>query len=169
MGAEQSYQKAVSKNNYDIFYDDIEDLQEYLKHNDTTVIGKEYNLDDIDVDKYSLFKLLSNSVSKEDRNKVKDTSDLLDKIKMSLDMFVLYDNYNLKHRVLIKDLSKKLKNQNKNLKNKSEEVDTLQVELNDIKIQTEKNNKIKLFLIIMVILLVILIGLICILLYLKFN
>lgn len=167
MGANQSYQKA-DKPNVD-FKDDIKDLHEYLKPIDPPKQGKEYDLDEIDIDKYSLYDLLQKSVSDENRQKIKIDSDLLDKIKMSLDMYVLYDNYNLKHKVLITDLSKKLENQKKDIKNKSEEIDILNVKINDIKIETNKNNNIKLFLRIGIILLVILIGIIIILLYLSFN
>jgi len=162
MGAEQSYQKAERPNIN--FYNDIEDLQEYLKPIEKTKLGKEY-----DLDKYSLYDLLQKSTSKQNLNKIKENSELLDKIKMSLDMYVLYDNYNIKHKVLVKDLSKKLENQNKKIKNKSEEIDTLNFKINDIKKNSNKNSNIKLILLISIILLIILIGIICIFIFLKFN
>jgi hypothetical protein len=166
MGAEQSYQKADSpKIN---FNDDIEDLQEYLAQStETSILGKEYDIDNID--KYSLYDLLQKSVSSGNSQSLKDNSDLLDKIKMSLDMYVLYDNYNLKHNVLVTDLSKKLENQNKEIKGKSEEIDTLTFKINNIKINSKKNSNIKLVLLIGVIILVILIPIICIFIYLKFT
>ena len=167
MGAEQSYQKAERPNIN--FYNDIEDLQEYLKPIEKTKLGKEYDIDQLDLDKYSLYDLLQKSTSKQNLNKIKENSELLDKIKMSLDMYVLYDNYNIKHKVLVKDLSKKLENQNKKIKNKSEEIDTLNFKINDIKKNSNKNSNIKLILLISIILLIILIGIICIFIFLKFN
>ena len=122
MGAEQSYQKAVGKKIN--FSNDIADLQAYLKQNNTNTEIKEYNLDEIDIDKYSLYQLLHKYASKQNREKINKDYDLLDKIKLSLDMYVLYDNYNLKHKVLVTDLSKKLENQKKKIKGKSEEIDT---------------------------------------------
>jgi len=167
MGAEQSYQKA---NNPTIsFKNDIEDLQEYLKPIESIKIGKEYDINNIDLDKYSLFDLLEQSVTIENRNQIMNDSKLLDKIKISLDMYLLYDNYNLKHKILIKDLSKKLNNQNNSLKGKSEEIDVLNYKLNDIKINTQKNNKTNLLLILGIIMLIILIIIISILIYVKVN
>jgi len=163
MGAEQSYQKADSPN-VD-FKDDIKNLQLYLAESDASSDSvEEYSLDGIDIDKYSL---LDGDIEQE--QKVKINSELLDKIKMSLDMYVLYDNYNLKHKVLITDLSKKLENQNKEIKGKSEEIDTLTFKINDIKINSKKNNNIKLVLLIGISILVILIPIICIFIYLKIN
>ena len=167
MGAEQSYQKEERPNIN--FYNDIEDLQEYLKPIETTKLGNEYDIDQIDLDKYSLYDLLQKSASKQQLNKIKENSELLDNIKMSLDTYVLYDNYNLKHKVLVTDLSKKLENQNKKIKNKSEEIDTLSFKINDIKINSKKNNNIKLILLIGIIILVIFISIICIFIYLKFT
>lgn len=167
MGAEQSYQKADSPN-VD-FKDDIKNLQLYLKPIDPPQKGTEYNLDEIDFDKYSLYDLLQKSVSHRNSQTLKNNSDLLDKIKMSLDMYVLYDNYNLKHKVLVTDLSKKLENQNKEIKGKSEEIDTLNFKINDIKINSKKNNNIKLVLLIGIIIIIILIPIICIFIYLKLN
>ena len=168
MGAEQSYQKADTPKIS--FENDIYDLQEYLKPIKKEIkIMKEYDISDIDIDKYSLFDLLKQSVSIKDKNKIMNDSKLLDKIKISLDMYLLYDNYNLNHKVLLKDLSKKLENQNKKLKGKSEEIDILNYKLNDIKLKTKKNYNIKLLLIIGIILLVILITVISILIYLKVN
>tara|TARA_B110000285_G_C14812579_1_gene462666 strand:+ start:124 stop:639 length:516 start_codon:yes stop_codon:yes gene_type:complete len=166
MGAEQSYQKKDSSS-ID-FNGDIEDLHEYLKPLETTKLGKEYDIDNIDLDKYSLYDLLQKSASKQNINKIKLDSELLDKIKMSLDMYVLYDNYNLKHKVLVTDLSKKLENQNKEIKGKSEEIDTLIFKIKDIKNNSKKNSNIKLLILIGIIILVILIPIICIFIYLKF-
>ena len=167
MGAEQSYQKAESPNiNFD---DDIEDLQEYLKPIETIKIGKEYDINSINLEKYSLYDLLKQSVSKEDTTKIKNDSKLLDKIKISLDMYLLYDNYNLKHKVLVTDLSKKLELQNKNIKGKSEEIDILNYKLKDINMNTDKNNNTKLLLIICIIIFIILIIIIGFLIYLKVN
>jgi hypothetical protein len=167
MGAEQSYQKAESPNiNFD---DDIEDLQEYLKPIETIKIGKEYDINSINLEKYSLYDLLKQSVSKEDTTKIKNDSKLLDKIKISLDMYLLYDNYNLKHKVLVTDLSKKLELQNKNIKGKSEEIDILNFKINDIKMNTKTNNNTKLLLIIGIIILALLISILSILIYVKIN
>jgi hypothetical protein len=169
MGAEQSYQKADSPTIN--FNNDIENLQLYLAESDeqSNEPANEYSLDGIDIDKYSLYDLLQKSVSSRNSQTLKNNSDLLDKIKMSLDMYVLYDNYNLKHKVLVTDLSKKLENQNKEIKGKSEEIDTLTFKINDIKSNSKKNSNIKLLLLIGIIILVILIGLICIYIYLKLN
>ena len=168
MGAEQSYQKAKSPTVS--FKQDIEDLQEYLKKPiDTIKIGKEYNINDINLDKYSLFDLLNQSISKEDTTKIRNDSKLLDKIKISLDMYVLYDNYNVKHKVMITDLSKKLENQNKYLKGRSEEIDVLNYKLKDLKINNQKDKKTNLLLIIGIIILIILICILCFLIYLKVN
>lgn len=167
MGAEQSYQKAESPNiNFD---DDIEDLQEYLKPIETIKIGKEYDINSINLEKYSLYDLLKQSVSKEDTTKIENDSKLLDKIKISLDMYLLYDNYNLKHKVLVTDLSKKLELQNKNIKGKSEEIDILNFKINDIKMNTKTNNNTKLLLIIGIIILALLISILSILIYVKIN
>jgi len=167
MGAEQSYQKADSPTIS--FKNDIEDLQEYLKPIETIKKGKEYDINSINLEKYSLYDLLKQSISKKDITKIKNDSKILDKIKISLDMYLLYDNYNVKHKVMIKDLSKKLENQNKNIKDKSEEIDILNFKLKDIKINTNKNNNTKLLLIIGVIILIILIIIIGFLIYLKVN
>ena len=167
MGAEQSYQKAESPNiNFD---DDIEDLQEYLKPIETIKIGKEYDINSINLEKYSLYDLLKQSVSKEDTTKIENDSKLLDKIKISLDKYLLYDNYNLKHKVLVTDLSKKLELQNKNIKGKSEEIDILNFKINDIKMNTKTNNNTKLLLIIGIIILALLISILSILIYVKIN
>lgn len=167
MGAEQSYQKADIQNIN--FKNDIENLQEYLKPIESIKINKEYDINNIDLDKYSLLDLLKQSVTKEDRKQIMNDSKLLDKIKISLDMYLLYDNYNLKHKVLIKDLSKKLNNQNNKLKGKSEEIDILNYKLNDVKINTQKNNKTKSLLMVGIIMLIILIVILGILIYLKVN
>ena len=111
MGAEQSYQKAESPNIS--FKNDIEDLQEYLKPIESIKKGNEYDINSINLEKYSLYDLLKQSISKKDLTKIKNDSKILDKIKLSLDMYLLYDNYNVKHKVMITDLSKKLENQNK--------------------------------------------------------
>ena len=167
MGAEQSYQKADSPNIS--FKDDIENLQEYLKPIETIEKGKEYDINSINLEKYSLYDLLKQSISKEDITKIKNDSKILDKIKISLDMYLLYDNYNVKHKVMITDLSKKLENQNKNIKGKSEEIDILNYKLKDINMNTDKNNNTKLLLIIGIIILIILIIIISVLIYLKVN
>ena len=169
MGAEQSYQKADKPTV--VFKNDIQNLQLYLAQSNeqSDYPTNTRSLDEIDIDKYSLYDLLKNSASNQNRQQIKMYSDLLDKIKMSLDMYVLYDNYNLKHKVLITDLSKKLENQNKEIKGKSEEIDTLTFKINDIKKNSKKNNNIKLLLIIGIIILVILIGIMCVYIYFKLN
>jgi hypothetical protein len=81
----------------------------------------------------------------------------LEKIKRSIDLIMLYDNYNLKNGVIIKDLSKKYTNQTADLKKRTEYTDLINHELNVIKHKINKNNKIDKTLLIFIIIFVLLI------------
>ena len=169
MGAEQSYEKE-SNDDIDIFSGDIQDLQMYLNTQTQTIPEQIYELDISNIDKYSLNELIEDvSITKANRIKIKETSELLDNIKMSLDMYLLYDNYNVKNKVILKDINKKLINQNTEIKKKHEEIDGLKFEYDHIKIKLDKHRSIRkyllLFILIMVVLILVMIGL----LYIKYN
>ena len=72
-------------------------------------------------------------------NEDKDIIPNYEALKTNLKLYLLYDNYNNKNSVIIKDLNKKLKNQTNELKLKHEDYDKIQFDLEIIK---EKNNKI---------------------------
>ena len=170
MGAEQSYQKASKSTDLNIFNDDIDDLQMYLNSKPTTSTQSGFILDSIDIDKYSLNELIEDvSITEANRKTIKETSELLDNIKMSLDMYLLYDNYNVKNKVILKDINKKLINQNSEIKKKHEEIDGLKFENDHIRNKLDKHRSIRkyllLFILIMVVLILVMIGL----LYIKYN
>ena len=85
---------------------------------------------------------------------------------MSLDLIQLYDNYNLKNNLIIKDLSKKYNNQIAEIKNRNESTDLLSHDLNVIKNKVNKNkiiNRNLLIFIIIFLLIIIILG--CIIVY----
>jgi hypothetical protein len=98
-----------------------------------------------------------------------DISTNLEKIKASMDMYLLYDNYNLKNNVIIKDLKKKLQNQNAEVKTDDEQIDKLKFNINNLKENIETNKSIKLYLLIVIILALLLIIIFSVLLYFKYK
>jgi hypothetical protein len=185
MGASQSYEKAALEINLN---SEIEDLEIYLNLEALNAENSEEeakNLaesskcnpknsnswcSDDKLNKYSLLKLYEEEkkggeMSVDD----KTISNNLEKIKASMDMYLLYDNYNLKNNVIIKDLKKKLQNQNAEVKTDDEQIDKLKFNINNLKENIETNKSIKLYLLIVIILALLLIIIFSVLLYLKFK
>jgi len=157
MGASSSYQKK----GHSELYSEVQNLQAYLDHKYTTPVG---NATLINLD--SLF----NEYLDKDLNK-KQTEDILkvQKLKTSMELYLLYDNYNVKNSVIIKDLTKKYENQMKELKKQNEKNDMLSHNINILKTKITKNNNINTTLLVFIIIFVILIILLGVLIYLKYK
>ena len=146
MGASQSYQKHTALSIK--FENDIDNLTEFLKPHSTTSV-------------------LSESATSATAGAAADAAagaaavaagkNTLYKIRRSIDLIMLYDNYNLKNGVIIKDLSKKYKNQLAEIKKRTEYTDLIKYDLNVIKNKINKNNKINKTLLIFIIIFVLLI------------
>lgn len=155
MGASQSYQKET---NDPIFTNDIDDLNSFLNYSFSTNAATESkiahprnffkNIRDNEID--SINNLCSENCGTNIFNN-------LEKIKRSIDLIMLYDNYNLKNGVIIKDLSKKYNNQLAEIKKRTEYTDLINHDLNVIKNKINKNNKIDKTLLIFIIIFVLLI------------
>jgi hypothetical protein len=160
MGASQSYQKPTAQSNIDFQYD-IDDLTSFLNYSFPT------DATNTQITDPNFFKNIRNKV-------IKNTGDSenifnnLEKIKRSIDLIMLYDNYNLKNGVIIKDLSKKYNNQLAEIKKRTEYTDLINHDLNVIKNKINKNNKIDKTLLIFIILFVLLIIIFGFLIALKF-
>jgi hypothetical protein len=148
MGASQSYQKET--NDSITFTNDIDDLNSFLNYSFPTDATNTQITDN------NFFKNIRDKV-------IQNTGDSenifnnLEKIKRSIDLIMLYDNYNLKNGVIIKDLSKKYNNQLAEIKKRTEYTDLINHDLNVIKNKINKNNKIDKTLLIFIILFVLLI------------
>ncbi len=160
MGASQSYEKATGTElNFEY---DIENLSSFLNQTkpsgQTTQSGGVITFNDLrDTNNYS-----DQTLQATFNNTVNNT----EKIKRSLDLIQLYDNYNLKNNVIIKDLSKKYNNQIAEIKNRNESTDLLSHDLNVIKNKVTKNkiiNRNLLIFIIIFVLIIIILG--CIIVY----
>ena len=179
MGAAQSYEKA-SVNNPQLS-NTIDDLNSILK-NDTnpnpnpnpnptcnTLDSTSWCHDD-NLNKYSILKLWEKAgVDGSGDTEISKLSNNLEKIKASMDMYLLYDNYNLKNNVIIKDLEKKIRNQNGDVKTDEEKIYKLKFNINNLKENIEKNKNIKLYLLIVIILTLLLIIIVSVFLYFKYK
>ena len=144
MGASQSYQKPTALTIK--FENDIDNLTEFLKPHSTTSVLSE-----------SGASATSAAADAAGAAAVAAGKDTLNKIRRSIDLIMLYDNYNLKNGVIIKDLSKKYKNQLAEIKKRTEYTDLIKYDLNVIKNKINKNNKINKTLLIFIIIFVLLI------------
>jgi hypothetical protein len=163
MGAKISYEKDKGTLGDIDFTHDIENLSSFL--NQTTQAGQSKPSQGIEFenlrDKYPSLNL-----TEDGKTKFNNTVNNTEKIKRSLDLIQLYDNYNLKNNVIIKDLSKKYNNQIAEIKNRNESTDLLSHDLNVIKNKVNKNKIINRNLLIFIIIFVlIIITLLCIIAY----
>jgi len=165
MGASQSYQKPTAQSNINFQYD-IDDLTSFLNYSFPT------DATNTQITNPNFFKNIRNKVIKNTGNSedvdMKNIFNNLEKIKRSIDLIMLYDNYNLKNGVIIKDLSKKYNNQLAEIKKRTEYTDLINHDLNVIKNKINKNNKIDKTLLIFIILFVLLIIVLGFLTALKF-
>ena len=152
MGASQSYQKANAQSNIN-FQNDIDDLTGFLNYSFPTVTVQS-KITDPNFFKNIRDKAIENTIHSE-KEDMQNIFNNLEKIKRSIDLIMLYDNYNLKNGVIIKDLSKKYNNQLAEIKKRTEYTDLINHDLNVIKNKINKNNKINYNLLIFIILLVI--------------
>lgn len=163
MGASSSYQKK-GHIELDSLYSEVQKLQAYLDDTYNTPDGEAELIDTIELD--NLFdKYLNKDLTetqKEDIRKVQ-------KLKTSMELYLLYDNYNVKNSVIIKDLTKKYENQMKELKNQNEKNDLLSHNINILKTKITKNNNTNTTLLVFIIIFVILIILLGVLIYLKYK
>ena len=160
MGASSSYQKK-GHSDLESLDSEVQNLQAYLNHNYTKPVGDAtlINLDSL-FNEYLEKKLSPNQ--KEDILKVQ-------KLKTSMELYLLYDNYNVKNSVIIKDLTKKYENQMKELKNQNEKNDMMSHNINILKNKIIKNNNTNTTLLVFIIIFVILIILLGVLIYLKYK
>jgi len=151
MGASQSYQKET--NDSINFTNDIENLNSFLNYSFPTDGATQSKITDP-----IFFKNIRDKVIHHNNElDMQDIFNNLEKIKRSIDLIMLYDNYNLKNGVIIKDLSKKYNNQLSEIKKRTEYTDLINHDLNVIKNKINKNNKIDTTLLIFIILFVLLI------------
>jgi len=157
MGASQSYQKADEKSIIDNFQNDIDNLNSFLNYEFPPITMATSTIDD------KFFNNIRTKIEKRGvgtdgtQTNISDIFDKLEKIKRSIDLIMLYDNYNLKNSVIIKDLSKKSINQLAEIKKRTEYTDLINHELNVIKHKINNNNKIDKTLLIFIIIFVLLI------------
>jgi len=166
MGASQSYQKANAQSKI-VFQNDIDDLTGFLKNTFPTDSAVQSKIAD-DSDFFKKIRKKYYEKTNGDDSIFNDILDNLEKIKRSIDLIMLYDNYNLKNGVIIKDLSKKYNNQLAEIKKRTEYTDLINHDLNVIKNKINKNNKIDKTLLIFIILFVLLIIVLGFLTALKF-
>ena len=165
MGASQSYQKPNTQPNID-FQNDIDDLTSFLNYSFPTVTVQS-KITDPNFFKNIRDKAIENTIHSE-KEDMQNIFNNLEKIKRSIDLIMLYDNYNLKNGVIIKDLSKKYNNQLAEIKKRTEYTDLINHDLNVIKNKINKNNKIDTTLLIFIIIFVLLIIVLGFLTALKF-
>jgi len=162
MGASSSYQK---KGHIEIELDlEVQNLQAYL--------DDKYNTPDGDaklIDTNELDNLFDKYLNKDLNNQQKQDILKVQKLKTSMELYLLYDNYNVKNSVIIKDLTKKYENQMKELKNQNEKNDMLSHNINILKTKITKNNNTNTALLVFIIIFVILIILLGVLIYLKYK
>ena len=176
MGATQSYEKAsVNNTDLDNTIDDLDSIlsddiaKQTQTHTCNTSVSTSWCHDD-NLNKYSILKLWEKAgVDGQGDTEISKLLNNLEKIKASMDMYLLYDNYNLKNNVIIKDLEKKIRNQNGDVKTDDEKIYKLKFNINNLKENIEKNKNIKLYLLIVIILALLLIIIFSVLLYLKFK
>ena len=158
MGASQSYQKADEQSTID-FQDDIDNLNSFLNYEFPTITMATSTIGDTDFFNKIRTKIEKRGVGTDGgtQTTISDIFDKLEKIKRSIDLIMLYDNYNLKNSVIIKDLSKKSINQLAEIKKRTEYTDLINHELNVIKHKINNNNKTDKTLLIFIIIFVLLI------------
>jgi len=169
MGASSSYQKKDHiENELDSLESEVQNLQAYLndKYNtpdgDVELIGT----DELD----NLFeKYLNKDLNKDLNDKQEKDIRTVQELKTSMELYLLYDNYNVKNSVIIKDLTKKYENQMKELKKQNEKNDLLSHNINILKNKITKNNNTNTALLVFIIIFVILIILLGVLIYLKYK
>ena len=161
MGASQSYQKRIKIDELSLA-NDIDDLTGFLNYRFPTNASVESS--ETDEDFFNTIrndKIASiNELCKTDKDSSECGTNIfnnLEKIKRSIDLIMLYDNYNINNGVIIKDLSKKYNNQIAEIKKRTEYTDLINYDLNVIKNKINKNNKIDRTLLIFIIIFVILI------------
>ena len=148
MGASQSYQKPTALP-ID-FENDIDNLTDFLSSSSTTSVLSEAGASATSAAGAAADAAAGAAAVAAGKN-------TLNKIRRSIDLIMLYDNYNLKNGVIIKDLSKKYKNQLAEIKKRTEYTDLIKYDLNVIKNKINKNNKINKTLLIFIIIFVLLI------------
>ena len=166
MGANNSYEKNtnpdVDDTNPEAEIDGLFDaLQSYLNTPHTTIPVATIQgtlpvltLDTLDAEQVRLLKT-SNGY------------EIIIKLKTSLDLYSLYNNYSRKNSVIIKDLSKKYKNQNKELKNQSENNDMIQHNILLVKNKIEKKKYTNKVLLIFIIVFIVIIAILASFVYIK--
>jgi hypothetical protein len=155
MGASQSYKKSTAQSKIN-FQNDIDNLTSFLEHSFPTKTNAASNINE----NGNFFKNIRDKYNEQKEGvdpKFNTILDNLEKIKRSIDLIMLYDNYNLKNGVIIKDLSKKYNNQLAEIKKRTEYTDLINYDLNVIKNKINKNNKIDKTLLIFIIIFVLLI------------
>ena len=163
MGASSSYQKKDHiENELD---SEVQNLQAYLddKYNTPDGVAKLIDTNELD----NLFDKYLNTYFS-DTNKT-NAIRKVQELKTSMELYLLYDNYNVKNSVIIKDLTKKYENQMKELKNQNEKNDMLSHNINILKTKITKNNNTNTALLVFIIIFVILIILLGVLIYLKYK
>ena len=164
MGANNSYEKknVVDAETVDAEIVDLfDDLQSYLNTPHTTIpvatIQGTLTIPDLDTLDDEQLRLLKKSIGGES----------IIKLKTSLDLFTLYNNYSRKNSVIIKDLSKKYKNQNKELKTQSENNDMIQHNIRIVKNKIEKKKYTNKVLLIFIIVFIVIIAILALFVYIK--
>ena len=163
MGASSSYQK---KGHIEIeLVSEVQNLQAYLNDKNNKPDGGVELIDTNELN--NLFDTYLNTYF----NDTKKTNDIrkVQELKTSMELYLLYDNYNVKNSVIIKDLTKKYENQMKELKNQNEKNDLLSHNINILKTKITKNNNTNTTLLVFIIIFVILIILLGVLIYLKYK
>ena len=165
MGANNSYEKntkpTLTDKDQTYLNDLFTELEIYLNRPHTTIpvetIQGTLTIPDLDTLDSEQLKLLKKS----------NGYDSIIKLKTSLDLYSLYNNYSRKNSVIIKDLSKKYKNQNKELKNQSENNDMLQHNIRIVKNKIEKIKFTNKVLLIFIIVFIVIIAILALFVYIK--
>lgn len=161
MGANNSYEKNSISDAESQISSLFDELQNYLNESASTNpvatiqgILPVLTLDNLDDEQLRLLK------------KSKGNDSII-KLKTSLDLFALYNNYSRKNSVIIKDLSKKYKNQNKELKKQSENNDMIQHNIRIVKNKIEKIKYANKVLLIFIIVFIVIIAILALFVYIK--
>ena len=161
MGANNSYEKNTNPDVVDDLNSLFATLEEYLNTPHTTIpvatIQGTLTIPDLDNLDDEQLRLLKTSKGYE----------IIIKLKTSLDLYSLYNNYSRKNSVIIKDLSKKYKNQNKELKNQSENNDMIQHNILLVKNKIEKIKYANKVLLIFIIVFIVIIAILASFVYIK--
>jgi len=120
------------------------------------------NIVDDDLKRYTdEYKFLLGKYGTCEESNDDDIRKKLDEIENAYKLYLLYDNYKIKNKVMNKDLNKKYKNQNKNIKSGYESVDKIKVIIKDLELSIlnkKRNQKILNFILVIVILMVLVIA-----------